>query len=239
MSRLLLAAFALLLIGAVPLQSYLTKNIDNWRRASSPARGELETSDYLERVVYNFDQGSSLSADQPIWFNQKVDSAPPDLAQRIMDTPTMVLGESTSSKWIEIDLSSQRLYAHEGDRIVYDFPISSGLPWMPTVTGEFYIWSKVRSQRMSGGSIADGTYYSLPNVPFVQYFHKGYGLHGAYWHNDFGKPKSHGCVNMRIADAQQLFSWTEPSLGPGEYARYKISPEETVRVIVHGKTPPA
>ncbi len=157
-------------------------------------------------------------------------------ALKLTDFP-VVLGLNNEEKWIEVDLSKQRLYAHQGDKIVYDFPISSGLPWTPTVTGEFRIWAKVFAQRMKGGSVENGTYYNLPNVPFVQYFYKAYGLHGAYWHNDFGKPRSHGCVNLRPVDAQALYYWTNPVMPEGKKYLANIKPEEATRVVVHGTTP--
>ena len=151
--------------------------------------------------------------------------------------PLLVLGVNNEEKWIEVDLSKQKLYAHEGDRIVFEFPISSGLPWTPTVTGDFRIWAKVFAQRMKGGSVAAGNYYDLPNVPYVQYFYKAYGLHGAYWHNDFGKPRSHGCVNLRPVDAQALYYWTNPPMPEGKKFLANIKPEVSTRVIVHGTTP--
>lgn len=144
--------------------------------------------------------------------------------------PVLVLGANSENKWIEVDLSIQKLYAHEGDKIIYEFPISSGLPWTPTVTGDFRIWAKVFAQRMKGEG------YDLPNVPFVQYFYKAYGLHGAYWHNDFGKPRSHGCVNLRPSDAQILYYWTSPDMGDKKFMA-NITPESSTRVIIHGTTP--
>lgn len=123
-----------------------------------------------------------------------------------------VLGE-VSNKRIEVDLTNQRLYAYEGGTRVMDFPVSTG-KWWPTPTGEFKTWIKLRSTRMSGGNWAAGTYYNLPNVPHTMYFYndehpqwQGYGLHGAYWHNNFGQPMSHGCVNIGLEDAERLFYW--------------------------------
>ena len=60
-----------------------------------------------------------------------------------------------------------------------------------------------------------GPDYEQPNVPYVMYFYGAYSLHGAYWHNDFGRPRSHGCVNLPVADAKWLFYWTEPPLPAG------------------------
>ncbi|MCX7851349.1 MAG: L,D-transpeptidase family protein [Caldilineales bacterium] len=104
-------------------------------------------------------------------------------------------------RWIEIDLSRQRLIAHEGDRIVLNVPVSTGLRNTPTPVGTFRIRSKVRSQTMSGPG------YRLPNVQWVMYFVGNYAIHGTYWHNNFGRPMSHGCVNLRNADARFLYHW--------------------------------
>lgn len=124
-----------------------------------------------------------------------------------------VLGADTSNKRIAVDLSGQHLYAYEGNTVIMDFPVSTG-KWWPTPTGEFKTWIKLRSTRMSGGNWAAGTYYNLPNVPHTMYFYndqypktRGYGLHGAYWHNNFGQPMSHGCVNIGLPDAERLFNW--------------------------------
>lgn len=118
-------------------------------------------------------------------------------------------GTGGGEKWIDVDLSSQRLVAYEGDRAVYWALISSGLPATPTVKGRFRIYVKYRSAPMSGPG------YYLPNVPYIMYFYKGYGLHGAYWHNNFGHPMSHGCVNLKVSDAKWLFEWTDPYVPPG------------------------
>lgn len=100
-----------------------------------------------------------------------------------------------------IDLSEQMLYAYEGDTLMRSTLISSGRWPYPTVTGTFYIYLRYTSQRMRGPG------YDLPGVPYVMYFYKGYALHGTYWHNNFGTPMSHGCVNMPTAEAEWAFNW--------------------------------
>lgn len=107
-------------------------------------------------------------------------------------------------RWIEVDLSRQTLTAWQGDVAVLHTSISSGLPGTPTVTGRFRIGTKYTNQRMIGPG------YDLPNVPWVMYFHGEYAIHGTYWHNNFGMPMSHGCVNMRSGEAQLLFDWASP-----------------------------
>lgn len=121
-------------------------------------------------------------------------------------TPTRI--PQDEAKWIRVDLSEQTVVAYEGDRPIRAFVVSSGLNRTPTVTGEFRIKTKVKAQTMSGGEGA--YYYSLPNVKWVQYFYRDYSFHGTYWHNDFGKQKSHGCLNMTNADAKWLFDWAGP-----------------------------
>lgn len=119
------------------------------------------------------------------------------------------------NKRIEIDLDRQRLYGYEDGVKVIDFLISSGT-WNRTPTGTFKIWAKIKSQKMSGGSKELGTYYYLPNVPNIMFFYNedvpkqmGYSIHGAYWHNSFGRPMSHGCINVGIEDSKNVFEWAE------------------------------
>jgi lipoprotein-anchoring transpeptidase ErfK/SrfK len=103
--------------------------------------------------------------------------------------------------WIEVNLSEQRVYAWEGDVLMNSFLVSTGTWATPTVTGTFSIWHKTPLQAMSGPG------YYLPDVPYVMYFYKDYALHGTYWHNNFGTPMSHGCVNLTIPDSEWLYNW--------------------------------
>ncbi len=153
-----------------------------------------------------------------------------------------VLGETTASKRIEVDLTNQHLYAYEGDIKVFDFLISSG-KYGATPTGKFRIWIKLKYTKMEGGNRALGTYYYLPNVPFVMYFAssevppwKGYGLHGAYWHNNFGHPMSHGCINIRPEDAEKLFYWANPTLN-GKSSIKATDENPGTEVIIYGEAP--
>ena len=105
------------------------------------------------------------------------------------------------ARWIDVNLSTQSVYAYEGNTVVNSFIVSTGTALHPTVTGKFKIWIKLKSTTMIGPG------YYLPNVPYVMYFYKGYGLHGTYWHHNFGTPMSHGCVNLETSDAQWLYNW--------------------------------
>ena len=112
-----------------------------------------------------------------------------------------VARSGNGTRWIDVDLTNQAVYAYEGDVMVNSFIVSTGTWLTPTVVGQYNIYVKYRSTKMSGPG------YYLPNVPYVMYFYKGYGLHGTYWHNNFGTPMSHGCVNLRTDDAAWLYNW--------------------------------
>ena len=149
-----------------------------------------------------------------------------------------VLGVAEEEKWIEVDLSEQMLRAWEGDELYLETPISSGLPHTPTPTGEFRVWIKLRATKMEGGQGA--YYYYLPNVPYVMFFYnseiprsRGFGLHGTYWHDDFGTPRSRGCVNLPTPIAKELYHWTNPFLPEGSSV---VSSDENnlgTRIIIH------
>jgi len=157
-------------------------------------------------------------------FNNQIFSIP--------TTSSKILGETIvlpddSVRRIEVDLTNQRLYAYENDRLVFNFLISSGT-WDRTPQGTFLIWAKVRSQKMSGGSKELGTYYYLPNVPYILFFYNdkipkknGYSIHGTYWHNNFGIPMSHGCINMKTTEVAQIYSWANIGTQIKIYGKYK------------------
>ena len=108
---------------------------------------------------------------------------------------------SFEGRWIDVNLTTQSLTAYDGDAAVSTFIVSTGTWEHPTVTGQYAVYVKYRYADMSGPG------YYLPNVPYVMYFYEGYGLHGTYWHNNFGVPMSHGCVNLQTDDAGWLFDW--------------------------------
>jgi lipoprotein-anchoring transpeptidase ErfK/SrfK len=107
-----------------------------------------------------------------------------------------------TSKWIEVDISEQRLRAWQGNQLVMTSLTSTGKRNTPTVLGTFKVWTKLVSTRMRGPG------YDLKGVPYTMYFHRGYGIHGAYWHNNFGRVMSHGCVNLPVPFSRQLFNWS-------------------------------
>jgi hypothetical protein len=104
-------------------------------------------------------------------------------------------------RWIDIDLSAQWLTAYEGDTPVFGAAVSTGIDGYNTPTGEFEILWMLDWETMVGED------YYLPDVPYVMYFANYLAIHGTYWHDNFGSPSSHGCVNLPIAEAGWLYDW--------------------------------
>jgi len=123
--------------------------------------------------------------------------------------PAATVGTGRS---IVVDLSDSRIYAYEDGRLVRNVLASTGLPGTPTVQGDYAIYVKYQSQLMSGPG------YYLPDVPYVMYFYQGYGIHGTYWHNNFGRPMSHGCVNLPTPEAEWFYTWA--SIGTPVHVQY-------------------
>ncbi|HHH10833.1 MAG TPA: L,D-transpeptidase, partial [Sorangium sp.] len=140
------------------------------------------------------------------------------------------------AKWIDVNITKQVLVAYEGKKMVYATIVSTGEaglgdPDKSTATkrGIFRIHTKWLSVTMDSDIIGEA--FELRDVPYVQYFEGGYALHGAYWHDSFGRPKSHGCINLAPEDARRLFFWTEPSLPLGWHGARKAL--TGTRVFVH------
>lgn len=162
----------------------------------------------------------------------------PEIAYKDSSASSSVLGVNDGEKWIEVDLSEQKLRAWDGNNLFLETLVSTGLPWWPTPQGEYRIWAKVRATKMEGGT--GKYYYYLPNVPYVMFFEnesvpgfRGYGLHGTYWHNNFGTQRSHGCVNLPTPIAEKLYYWTAP-VNPEGKGFTRSSPENPgTRVVIH------
>lgn len=194
-----------------------------------------------DQLVASALTGEFIPGELQGFFHNQLVSVPSFIADIPSTAP--VLGFSTSNKRLEVDLTNQRLYAFEGDNKIYDFLISSG-KWGPTPTGTFQFWTKLRYTKMSGGSKALHTYYYLPNVPYTMYFYNnevpksmGYGVHGAYWHSNFGHPMSHGCINMKPEEAGIIYQWTEPVVPANKRMVYATDDNPSTPLIIYG-TPP-
>lgn len=131
------------------------------------------------------------------------------------------------AKWLDVNLTKQVLVAYEGQKMVYATLVSSGEDGLAdpetskraTIRGIYRIHTKHVSVTMD--STAVGEEFELRDVPYVQYFNEGYALHGSYWHDRFGTPKSHGCINLSPEDARRIFFWTEPSVPEGWHGAMK------------------
>ena len=121
---------------------------------------------------------------------------------------------STDNKHIDVNLTTQHLSASEYDKIVFQTSISSGIPYGKTGTsvGKFNIDPKTPCKHMGNGNLFAGADdYELPGVPWTSFFTgDGQAFHGTYWHDNFGSPMSHGCINMRTSEAKWIFRWSSP-----------------------------
>jgi len=160
----------------------------------------------------------------------------PRAALRILEPrssfPSFAVGDR---KWIDISIRDQALVAYEGPRAVFATLVSTGRGELgdpdteqATVRGTFMIFDKSVSSTMDGEEDRADS-FDLRDVPFVQYFHKGFALHGAYWHDEFGRARSHGCVNLAAQDAARLFEWTDPVVPP---AWHSVMNKERGTVVI-------
>lgn len=154
-------------------------------------------------------------------------------------TPPADLGPD--ERWIDVDITRQALVAFEGTKPVFGTLVSTGRRNLqdkekdfPTVTGTFRIREKHVTTTMDGDVASDGP-YSIEDVPWVMYFEGSYALHGAFWHDQFGRQRSHGCVNMSPDDARTLFGWAEPRLPAGWHGVFADG--NGSRVVVHEDAP--
>jgi lipoprotein-anchoring transpeptidase ErfK/SrfK len=127
---------------------------------------------------------------------------------RVPSSPSIIptaapASEISEKRWIDVSLSEQRLRAYENGQVVRSTLVSTGLSKTPTVQGQFRIWIKLRYDDMEGPD------YYLEDVPYVMYFYQGYGLHGTFWHSNFGQPMSHGCVNLPTEEAGWVFDFVD------------------------------
>jgi len=135
-------------------------------------------------------------------------------------------------KHIHVDLATQSVTAFEDDKAVLIARCSSGGKGTSTPIGDFLTFHKGPTIHMTNdGEAGAGHGYDLPGVPWVSFFTgTGVSFHGTYWHNDYGEPRSHGCVNLLPADAKFIYRWTRPVVPVGTPYLYK--PGEGTRVQI-------
>ena len=146
-----------------------------------------------------------LDGAEDLVFTMGVDLMPDftltDVTQISLARPVAEVDDEQVMESLKRLASQQRTYAYENGKLLHAVTVSTGLPGTPTVTGTYNIYVKYDAQLMTGPG------YYLPNVPYVMYFYRGYGLHGTYWHNNFGHPMSHGCVNLPTDEARWFYDW--------------------------------
>jgi len=197
---------------AYPISTRLAEDV-SVEKANTTTSSENETSDSIDSP-----NASDLEEDADIVvadaeaandttenFDQETQDLEALQSEAINEDSAADSSPAPSEHWIDVNLTTQTLTAYEGETPVLNSLISSGMWQFPTVTGEFHTWMKYESQDMSGYHL--GYNYDLPDVPHVMYFFKDYAIHGAYWHNNFGTPMSHGCVNVNLVDAEWLYNW--------------------------------
>lgn len=225
---------------ALPVAFVMSGNARYGRRAAPGERatrgGTLEFHDYI-RVASEEGEGK-----------QKVVVTPDGRVFKASDLrmivarprPPEVLADE---KWVDVDLAMQSLVAYVGDTPVFATLISSGKdeshkdPTLDhrTPPGSYRVLSKHLATTMDGDVAVDGP-YSIEDVPYVMYFNAAYALHAAFWHNRFGYPRSHGCINMSPKDAHWIFDWVTPVAHPGWHAAYPTEQLLGTRIYVRGET---
>lgn len=175
--------------------------------------------------------------DGEVWYMVGPDQWIPQNTVARVDVDPPPSGVPKDAKWIEVNTFEQTLAAYEGERLVYATLTSSGSRRHFTPSGLYRIWSKLRSTPMSSKDVGPDNplWFYLEDVEWTQYFYGAYALHAAYWHDDFGFIRSHGCVNLALYDAKWLYFWTEPQIG--EYENFVAQEGVGTYVWVH-YTPP-
>jgi lipoprotein-anchoring transpeptidase ErfK/SrfK len=138
--------------------------------------------------------------------------------RRIPPLEMTAIAPGAAGKRIEINLKQQQLTCFQGDQPVMTTRVATGAGGFGTPKGDWKVRRKRPSRHMAsdGEDAAAGPGYDLIGVPWVSYFLAGISFHGTYWHNDYGEPRSHGCVNMTPSAARWLYRWSEPYLEFGE-----------------------
>lgn len=114
----------------------------------------------------------------------------------------------TTEKLITVDTTKQKLFAWEGGKMIFETKVSTGMLLAPTVRGSYKIRRKVPVKDMKG-EVKPYKKYFLKDVPNIMYFYQGYAIHGAYWHNLFGRKATHGCINLPVKESEWLYNWAD------------------------------
>jgi hypothetical protein len=207
MSRLAAPSFRGLAFNRTPQPFGWILTHDETRTA--PGNDQPTTGRTVERfqVVYVFDR---QEVGGRAWYRIGPEDWVEDHTLAVL-TPDATRPEDVEAdRWISINLYEQTLAVYESGRLIFATLVSTGLDGWWTQPGTFQVYEKLEADPMSGSFTADRSdYYYLEDVPWILYFDKSRALHGAYWHNGYGYPRSHGCVNLSPADAHWLYDWAD------------------------------
>lgn len=176
----------------------------------------FEIDDYTDHELYRYELVKVYSTeviDGTEWYMVAPDEWIPEkrdwqrLIGRVLPTANPPAGVE-NGRWIEVNLNDQTVAVYDQGQMVFATLIASGIEPFWTKPGLFQIYQKYDATPMRGAFEADRSdAYYLEDVPWTLYYDKARALHGAYWHNGFGTPRSHGCVNMSVGDARWLYDW--------------------------------
>lgn len=145
----------------------------------------------------------------------------------LIDPDPRPKGVAPGDFWVEVDLYQQTVAAYENNRLVYATLASTGLPGFETNEGLFTVYARHEEWDMWGGDVGKDYYY-LQDVPHTMFFDDDIALHGAYWHDNFGEVRSHGCVNMPPRGAEWVYYWSEHAPGDTLWVWVHTSSEQDI-----------
>ncbi|HYO48280.1 MAG TPA: L,D-transpeptidase, partial [Chloroflexia bacterium] len=187
---------------------------------NGPGQGKILKSWWAGRRVLLYEGVTDVKGE--LWYRVSEEPEAPMYVQASMVkkvAPVKFEGARYKGRWVNINISQQVVTAYEDGTPVMVTLASTGTSKTPTELGVWKIFYRLPKQDMRGGSRAAGDYYYLKDVPYPQYFHSsGEGLHGTYWHDNFGRPMSHGCVNLSTPIAGWFYRWA--SIGTVVYTHY-------------------
>ncbi len=190
-----------------------------WRKTNAGWQDTLEFRLYYESV-YWVEEIVPDGPDGEPWYRIWDDLAgtyfvPARFLRPIPAEELAPINPEITDKHIDVNLTTQHLSAYENGKIVFQTSISSGIPYGKTATsvGKFNIDPKTPTKHMGNGNLFAGADDDeLPGVPWTSFFTEdGQAFHGTYWHDNFGSPMSHGCINMRTSEAKWIFRWSSPT----------------------------
>jgi lipoprotein-anchoring transpeptidase ErfK/SrfK len=207
-----------------------------------PLRAYFSQVYYIDRIKTDKNGGIFYRANPNYYGGVDMFWVPAEAMRPIYPEELTPINPDVENKKIMIDVSRQSLSCFEGDAEVFYCRVSTGGKYdyignpveiWSTPLGSYLISRKFMSLQMSGGT--SGAPYDLPGIGWVSMFATGgVAIHATVWHNDFGSPKSHGCVNTLPEDAKWIYRWSLPQT-PYDPGMVDISltgdPSTTVQVI--------